>query len=105
MVEGCPAPSEDCPYFWRKPRGPLKKQQSHGCSSDEHHLMWPKRNYQSPLERQFRELPENKEQTCRWEHDEIHQFDHPPKKPTAEAMISAIARAALEEGLSHEQAA
>jgi hypothetical protein len=105
MIEGCPSPRSDCPYYDRRPRGPLKGKQFHGCFSDTDHHYWPENQYTTRLEKEFRNLPENKEQICRDLHDERHEFEHPPKKPSVEDMIRAIAQSALEGGQSEEQAA
>lgn len=76
----CPNPEEACPYF--TDRG--------SCFSDNHHLYWPRVDYRRGLEREFRELPENKQQLCRWEHDEIHATQEPPAKPSLEIIRRAL---------------
>lgn len=82
--EKCPEPNKPgCPYARR-------------CYSDQHHLFWPANRYKTGLEKRFRQLPENKEQTCRWEHDEAH-FEAPPIKPSIQEMRDAIAGIAIEE--------
>lgn len=86
--EACPRPKDEragCP--WKDRKG--------GCYSDNHHLYWPASDYKTPLEKKFRWLPENQEQTCRWEHDEAHH-ELPPEKPSIQEMRSALARVALE---------
>jgi len=74
----CPNPQPDCKYAGQ------------GCFSDTHHLQWPSTLYKDALGKTFRELPVNKEQLCRQEHDERHQ-DSPPPRPPREIMTAAIA--------------
>lgn len=76
----CPNPQPDCRYA-----------ELGGCFSDTHHLFYPRRDYRRPTERDFRELPENKEQLCRAEHDERHATELPPTKPSSAEMLGAIA--------------
>jgi len=85
MIRECPTPQEGCPYA------------EQGCFSDTHHLFYPRRDYRRGVEKRFRELPENKEQICRWEHDERHATELPPEKPSREEMLRAIGGAALQE--------
>jgi hypothetical protein len=68
-----------------------------GCFEDIHHEFWPKRHYQTPLEKEFRELDENKVQMCRWEHEDLHRYEQPPEKPSREEMINALASLAVQE--------
>lgn len=62
-----------------------------GCVSNTHHRFYPKKRYTSPIEREFRNLPENKEQLCMAEHRELHATEQPPAKPSREVMLQAIA--------------
>lgn len=88
MIGECPSPNrEGCPLY----------DKGRKCRSNTHHLYWPANKYNSPLEKEFRELEENKEQVCIWEHSLIHEEEYPPKKPRTEVMIQAIARAAIGE--------
>ena len=80
MKGECPNPRPDCKYA-----------ELGGCFSDTHHLFYPRRDYRRPTERDFRELPENKEQLCRAEHDERHATELPPEKPSRVEMLGAIA--------------
>ena len=75
----CELEREDCPYKYS------------GCFSDTHHTKYPASEYTSPLEKTYRNLPENKVQLCRDEHDELHATEQPPVKPTAREMLGAIA--------------
>ena len=86
----CPEPRPDCPYAGL--RG--------GCFSDEHHLFFPEVDYRDIMGSEFRELAENKEYICRWDHDEIHATEMPPKRPPREQILGAIATA-LSEGRIH----
>lgn len=89
----CPKQNRECPLFDTKA----------GCFADKHHIFWPAHYYRTPLEKDFRELPQNKELTCRDEHNEIHATEYPPKKPSTQEMIQAISQVAIEG--THEQAA
>lgn len=73
------------------------------CREDIHHKYWPSSNFRTRIEKQFRQLPENKEITCRERHDQIHATESEPIKPSRDAMLRAIAESAI--GGSHEQAA
>jgi hypothetical protein len=76
----CPNASPECKYFESK----------HGCRTNTHHLYYPKNQYTTPVEREFRELPENKETLCMAEHDERHRTERPPEKPSRDEMLLAI---------------
>lgn len=76
----CPSANSDCKYWDSK----------HGCRENVHHLYYPKRYYQTPVEKEFRELPENKERLCMAEHDLIHRTERPPQKPDRDEMLVAI---------------
>ncbi len=82
--EACPNANETCKY-------------APGCYADEHHLYWPKKNYKSPVEREFRSLPEHRAMVCRAEHDEIHATEGIPKKPSRDQMLQAIAAHMIQE--------
>lgn len=79
----CPNPRPDCHYAELKG----------GCFSDEHHLFFPRVDYHDIMGSEFRNLPENKEDICRWDHDEIHATELPPQKPDREHMLGAIVTA------------
>ncbi len=80
MVRGeCPRENVDCPLYFE------------GCFTDLHHLYFPRRDYKTNVEKQFRNLPENKEQLCRAEHNERHATEPPPLKPSRDEMLGAIA--------------
>ena len=68
-----------------------------GCVSNEHHTYWPKKRYTTQVEREFRALPENREQMCMAEHREKHATEQPPVKPSREQMIQAIAAHFIQE--------
>lgn len=76
----CPNASPECRYFESK----------HGCRTNVHHLYWPKNQYTTPVEKEFRELPENKERMCMSEHSDLHRLEAPPDKPDREEMLLAI---------------
>lgn len=80
MMRGeCPRENVDCPLYYE------------GCFTDVHHLYFPRRSYKSRVEKDFRNLPDNKEVLCRDEHNERHATELPPLKPTREEMLGAIA--------------
>lgn len=98
-IEACPTPSEDCPYFDRRPPGKLKRTQHHGCYSDMDHIVprrLAKRKGSTPLERQYVAHPVNHQQLCRWEHDEKTWAGDEPM-PTREEMLGAMALYKAEE--------
>lgn len=79
----CPNPRPECPYA----------ELQGGCFSDEHHLFYPRVDYRDIIGSEFRELPENKEQICRWDHDERHATEPIPDRPSREEMLGAIVTA------------
>lgn len=76
----------DCPHLER------------GCFEDVDHKYHPRRDYETEIEREFRELPENKTLTCRRVHDERHKYEEAPDKPSRGFMINAIRRATQGDG-------
>lgn len=74
---------------------PLKKH-----FSDSHHLYYPSSDYQTRVEKDYRELPHHKVQLCRNEHQEIHASQEPPTKPDRAEMVRAIASWAMHEEMS-----
>ncbi len=90
MISGCENPKEFCPYYGKKTPKSLRGQQSHGCYADEHHAYWPENDYRTPIEKAYRELPENKYQLCRWVHDDVHLEHLPPKKPDLIKMLAQL---------------
>lgn len=81
---------------------PLKE-----CFIDTHHRFWPRRAYESGVAYQFRELPENKEDMCRSEHNELHRTEAPPRKPPEWYMDARIrlAQQAVAEVIGFEESA
>lgn len=77
-------PSPECKYFGH-------------CFEDVDHIYWPRRNYKTSIERSFRELDENKQVICRALHDERHATEQPPKKPSRDEMLQAIAARVIQE--------
>ncbi|GEM_PF-6698322 len=55
-----------------------------------HHLYWPRRDYQTQVERRFRSLPWNKIDMPADAHELIHRYAPPPAKPPLEEMLSAV---------------
>jgi len=79
----CPVPRPECPYANRP----------EGCFSDTDHLYYPEVDYRDIIGQEFRELPENKQQKCRWEHDLRHTNEAPPERPDRQYMLGRIATA------------
>lgn len=79
---------------------PLKKH-----FQDTHHTYFPRAAYRTAVEKQFRELPVNKETLCRNEHNERHYSDPIPEKPDRNEMLQAIADWALSEITPQSEAA
>ena len=77
-------PTEDCKYY-------------PSCYQDSHHVYFPRRDYKTKIEKQFRNLPENLVEMCRLEHDNLHATQTPPEKPSRDEMLVAISRTALGE--------
>jgi hypothetical protein len=79
-------------------RGECTPEQKERCPlsqhySDTHHTKYPASAYRQPVERAFRNLPENLEQMCRYEHNELHANEEPPEKPSIQFMAEAVLRA------------
>lgn len=81
MAEKCPNPIEGCPYVGRKT-----------CTITRHHLYHPANQYETPVEKEFRNLPENIEMLERCVHDEAHHQVEPPNKPDLTFMLDALRR-------------
>lgn len=95
----------ECPRASREREGCPFMNSPEGCKSNTHHLFWPRRIYKTALEREFRELPENKVQMCKWEHLDLHEFTFPPQKPNHRDMIKAIMESTTQLELFNEGAA
>lgn len=95
-VGPCPNPQENCPWFGRKAPKPLRRTQEHGCFSDEDHIiprfLGRQATENNRIIRKYINLPENRQQICRWEHDEKTADDlyNPPELPPLEVMKAAI---------------
>lgn len=61
-----------------------------GCVKNTHHKLWPRNRYKTDVEKQFRQLPQNKEDMCMDEHRELHATTPPPPKPSHAEMLLAI---------------
>lgn len=57
-----------------------------GCYQNLHHLFYPRRNYTTSLEKQFRADPRNILRMCRREHEQLHYRENPPEKPSIQEM-------------------
>ena len=77
----CENPRPECPYASRPT----------GCFSDVHHKYFPKNVYLDVVGSSYRELPQNKEQKCRWDHEELHKVEDGPEKPEEAQMLGEIA--------------
>jgi hypothetical protein len=69
---------------------PLRDTQM-GCFEDVHHLYFPRADYKKPIEREFRELKENKVIMCREWHNTDHAVFEAPAKPDLVVMKAAVA--------------
>lgn len=67
-----------------------------GCHMSRHHAFWPRNIYRKEIDREFRNLDENKVYICRQQHDDIH-LEEPPEKPCRDDMLRALGRGALSE--------
>lgn len=56
-----------------------------------HHLYWPRRWYQNPVERRFRSLPWNIVHMPEDAHTLLHRYAAPPRKPSFMEMLRQIA--------------
>lgn len=72
-------PTPDCKYY-----------ESGRCREDTDHFYYPANQYTTPVERRFRDLPENKREICRTLHEERHATELPPPKPDLEVMEDAL---------------
>lgn len=68
MIRECPEPNPECPYYDLEPPKKLQGQE-YGCYSDEDHIV-PQRLAVDALSRAYIHAPINKQQLCRWRHDE-----------------------------------
>lgn len=93
-VGECPDPSPQCPWYNRPTPPQLRGTQEHGCFSDEDHI-FPKSLGNTALLKLYIQLPENKQQVCRWWHDykTAQEQIEPPTPPTREFALEALARA------------
>lgn len=92
-IRPCPKPSPDCPYFDRKAPSPLRGKQEHGCFEDKDHIV-PQRLGTTALAKAYIDLPENKQQMCRWEHEKKTARGDEPL-PSEEYMFNRVADAAM----------
>lgn len=77
------------------------------CFVDTHHKYFPRRWYTTEAGIEFRNLPENKEDLCRNEHNELHRVTPPPRKPPEWYMEAKIrlAEQAIAETVEFEETA
>jgi hypothetical protein len=82
-MDRCPRANQACPQYNNKL----------GCVLVRHHLFYPKRDYQTSLEKHFRELPENKVSMCMGQENEVHRVEpYGPPKPSTEIMLFCVNR-------------
>lgn len=60
------------------------------CRQDIHHEYWPRADYTTSVEKEFRELEVNKEFICRALHNFIHAKNRASDKPSRATMLEAI---------------
>lgn len=58
--------------------------------TDRHHIFWPRRNYTTPLEKAFRNLPCNVIRLPVGEHRLIHATQSAPAKPSHHEIASLV---------------
>lgn len=79
MKTPCPqAGAEGCP--WAERPG--------GCFADTDHIVAQKFRYMGLLVSKYIDTPDNKEQLCRWEHD--NKDDYAVELPSEEFMLQAV---------------
>ncbi len=86
----CRNENPGCPYY------------ESGCYEDIHHTYYPRCQYKSGVDKEFRELPQNKQYLCRQEHDELHATQLPPIKPSHTEMLAALGNHMVFFGLREE---
>ena len=83
MKGECHLENEACPFY------------PNHCSSNTHHLYYPRKAYKTSVESKFRNLPENKRQLCAFAHILEHVDNAPPEKPSRDEMLLAIGESAI----------
>lgn len=95
----CPDPNkEGCPWQYR----------SDGCFADTDHIIprfvgrQQETRAMRRLARRFLVLPDNKQQLCRYEHDQkcYEELIAPPELPTADEMRRALGSHAIQQNMS-----
>ena len=61
-----------------------------GCFEDIHHKVYPKRDYTTELEKEYREMDIKKVLGCRAIHNDEHATTLPPPKPSVEQMREEV---------------
>lgn len=83
MKEHAPCPAESlgqCPVFEAEGE----------CYEDTHHEYWPRSEYRTKVEREFRGLEVNQIEICRWLHNQIHAERRRSGKPSRKEMLNVI---------------
>lgn len=60
------------------------------CFEDIHHDYFPRREYKTKIEKDFRNLDENKKLMCRMAHNAFHAMGIIPDKPSREEMLKRL---------------
>lgn len=82
----CPTPIEErgaCPVLAKEG----------ACYSDRDHIVPQRYRFMGLLVRKYIYTPENKQQICRWEHEEKTLTESPDLIPDEEFMLNAVHRA------------
>ncbi len=69
-----------------EPNPECKFYKNDSCYRNRHHIWYPRNQYQTPLEKRFRNHPDNIQIMCRMAHELIHLTQEPPEKPLPEVM-------------------
>lgn len=98
MITPCSNANMECPYFARNTPKRLEDEQTHGCFASTDHVIPRYLGRQagaSALLKNYIRSDANKQQLCRYEHDQksLEDLQNPPEIPDERFMIDAIIKA------------
>jgi hypothetical protein len=73
-----------------EPNPNCKFYKSGSCYKNRHHLYYPRSDYRTPLEKQFRSASEHIVTLCRSQHEQLHLKTKPPEKPSPDTMREVL---------------